>query len=72
MAERDVDPALNFTATNFDVNAAFYRNGQAMLNSAALLVPLVNSGIRLMTYAGGRRYVSLPHALLLSLTEWVY
>ena len=47
-----VDPGLSFVATNFDINSAFYKNGQAMLNSAALLIPLVNSGVRLMAYAG--------------------
>lgn len=71
-----VDPALNFTATNLDVNAAFYRSGQAMLNSAALLVPLVNSGVRLMAYAGDVGMSPFPINLsfpFLSLTDrWVY
>ncbi len=37
---------------NSEVNQAFYLEGQAMLNSAALLPALVNHGIRLMAYAG--------------------
>ncbi|KAI0095179.1 Alpha/Beta hydrolase protein [Irpex rosettiformis] len=33
-------------------NQAFYSSGQAMYNSAALLPELVNSGVRLLAYAG--------------------
>ena len=47
-----VNPNHNFVLTNETVNEAFYNSGQAMHNSAALLPELINSGIRLMTYAG--------------------
>jgi cathepsin A (carboxypeptidase C) len=47
-----VDPDLEFQLTNTTVNTAFYKSGQAMHNSAALLPELVDSGIRLMAYAG--------------------
>ena len=47
-----VDPDHDFKISNTDVQMAFYKKGQAMLNSAALLVPLVNNGIRLLAYAG--------------------
>ena len=47
-----VDPDLNFQIVNRDVQGAFYAKGQALLNSATLLTPLVNKGIRLLAYAG--------------------
>lgn len=47
-----VDAGHNFVLSNDTVSEAFYNSGQALHNSAALLPELVNSGIRLMTYAG--------------------
>ncbi|PSR72048.1 hypothetical protein PHLCEN_2v12078 [Hermanssonia centrifuga] len=47
-----VDPSYNYAMVNSEVNQAFYLEGQAMLDSAALLPALVNHGIRLMAYAG--------------------
>lgn len=47
-----VDPDFNFQLTNTTVNQAFYSSGQAVHNSAALLPELVNSGVRLLAYAG--------------------
>lgn len=46
------DPGVTFKTCNMDVNAGFYKQGQAMLNSAALLPELINHGIRVMAYAG--------------------
>ncbi|GJE85305.1 peptidase S10 serine carboxypeptidase [Phanerochaete sordida] len=47
-----VDQALDFQFMKSDIQQPFFTNGQAVLNSAALLVPLVNSGIRLLAFAG--------------------
>ena len=47
-----VDSNLDFQLTNTTVNEAFYKSGQAMHNSAALLPELVDNGVRLMAYAG--------------------
>lgn len=47
-----VDANYDFKVVNTEVQAGFYYKGQAMLNSAALLIPLVNKGIRLLAYAG--------------------
>jgi cathepsin A (carboxypeptidase C) len=47
-----VDPTYNFATVNSHVQMPFYYKGQATLNSAALLTPLVNKGIRLLAYAG--------------------
>ena len=47
-----VDPDFDFRAVNYTVNAAFYANGQAMLNSAVLLPELVDGGVRLLAFAG--------------------
>lgn len=47
-----VDPDLDYQLTNGTINEAFYKTGQAMHNSASLLPELVNSGVRLMAYAG--------------------
>lgn len=47
-----VDPDFDFRALNPDVRQAFYSKGQAMLDSAALLAPLVDRGVRVLAYAG--------------------
>lgn len=47
-----VDEDRQFLARNFTVNAAFYDNGQAMLNSARLLPELIDDGVRVMAMAG--------------------
>ncbi|KAI0354677.1 peptidase S10 serine carboxypeptidase [Trametes cingulata] len=46
------ESAPDFVQCNMTVNSAFYYQGQAMLNSAALLPELVNSGMRLLVFAG--------------------
>lgn len=46
------DEAGEFVHCNMTVNRGFYVQGQAMLNSAALLPELVKSGIRLLAFAG--------------------
>lgn len=46
------DVNAKFKVCNFDVNSAFFKQGQAMLNSAELLPDLVGHGIRLLVYAG--------------------
>ena len=47
-----VDADRQFLTCNYTVNAAFYENGQAMLNSARLLPELIDDGIRVMAMAG--------------------
>lgn len=43
---------IQFLNCNMTTNAGFYAQGQAMHNSAALLPPLVNTGMRLLVFAG--------------------
>ncbi|KAI0714777.1 alpha/beta-hydrolase [Earliella scabrosa] len=43
---------VDFVHCNMTTNAGFYAQGQAMRNSAALLPPLVNAGMRLLVFAG--------------------
>ena len=43
---------IDYVVTNITINTAFYKNGQAMRNTAALLPNLINNGIRVMAYAG--------------------
>ncbi|KAI0800534.1 alpha/beta-hydrolase [Fomes fomentarius] len=43
---------VQFMNCNMTTNAGFYAQGQAMHNSAALLPPLVNAGMRLLVFAG--------------------
>lgn len=43
---------VEFVHCNMTTNAGFYAQGQAMHNSAALLPPLVNAGMRLLVFAG--------------------
>ena len=50
--ELGVDPDFHFEVINSTVAAAFYDNGQAMLNSAVLLPELIENGVRVMAYAG--------------------
>ncbi|KAJ3556355.1 hypothetical protein NM688_g2075 [Phlebia brevispora] len=47
-----VDPAYDFQVINNTVAESFYYQGQAMLNSASLLPGLINSGVRVLAYAG--------------------
>lgn len=47
-----VAPGYNFQAVNSSIQMPFYYKGQAMLDSAALLAPLVDRGIRVLAYAG--------------------
>jgi cathepsin A (carboxypeptidase C) len=50
-AELGVNPKLEFTTCNVEVNQAFTLNGD-WRNSALLLPELVNGGVRLLVYAG--------------------
>lgn len=47
-----VDPDFSYSPVNMTVNSAFYLQGQAMLNSAALLPELLHNGIRVLAFAG--------------------
>ncbi|EIW55989.1 carboxypeptidase C [Trametes versicolor FP-101664 SS1] len=47
-----VNPALDFASCNMDVNQAFALQGDGARNRAKLLPELVESGIRLLIYAG--------------------
>ncbi|KAF9557182.1 hypothetical protein CPC08DRAFT_57845 [Agrocybe pediades] len=47
-----VNPERTFESCNMEVNQAFTLNGDGARNSASLLPELVNSGIRLLVYAG--------------------
>ena len=63
---------IDFVACNKTTNAAFYLQGQAMHNSAALLPKLIKDGIRLLVFAGdtGRfsasQYMSRSTQLIVS------
>ncbi|KAI0368924.1 peptidase S10 serine carboxypeptidase [Pilatotrama ljubarskyi] len=46
------ESAPRFVQCNMSVNSDFYYQGQAMLNSAALLPELVDNGMRLLVFAG--------------------
>ena len=51
--ELGVDMApVPFVHCNLTTNRAFYAQGQAMHNSAALLPPLIKDGMRLLVFAG--------------------
>ncbi|RPD64649.1 alpha/beta-hydrolase [Lentinus tigrinus ALCF2SS1-6] len=51
--ELGVDTApVPFVHCNMTTNRAFYAQGQAMRNSAALLPPLIKEGMRLLVFAG--------------------
>ena len=43
---------VSFTLINKDVNTAFHARGDSVRNSAVLLPELINSGVRLLVYAG--------------------
>lgn len=47
-----VNPEQTFASCNMAVNQGFMMQGDGAHNSAALLPDLVNSGIRLLVYAG--------------------
>ena len=47
-----VNPELDFESCNMEVNQAFFGQGDGMHNSAALLPPLIEDGVRLLVYAG--------------------
>lgn len=47
-----VNPDLKFQSCNMEVNQAFMFQGDAMHNSALLLPPLINDGVKLLVYAG--------------------
>lgn len=43
---------IKFESCNMNVNQAFMGQGDGMKNSAVLLGPLIDDGIRLLVYAG--------------------
>ena len=47
-----VNPDLDFQSCNMEVNQAFFGQGDGMHNSAKLLPPLIEDGVRLLVYAG--------------------
>ncbi|KDR81948.1 hypothetical protein GALMADRAFT_58763 [Galerina marginata CBS 339.88] len=47
-----VNPSRTFESCNMEVNQAFTLNGDGAHNSAKLLPELINSGVRLLVYAG--------------------
>ncbi|KIP04923.1 hypothetical protein PHLGIDRAFT_31123 [Phlebiopsis gigantea 11061_1 CR5-6] len=47
-----VNPQLDFQSCNMDVNQAFFGQGDGMHNSAKLLPPLLEDGVKLLVYAG--------------------
>ncbi|CCA72778.1 related to carboxypeptidase [Serendipita indica DSM 11827] len=50
--ELGVPDDREFESCNMQVNQAFFFQGDGMHNSAALLLPLLNDGIKLLVYAG--------------------
>ncbi|EKM61756.1 uncharacterized protein PHACADRAFT_248586 [Phanerochaete carnosa HHB-10118-sp] len=46
------NPDLDFQSCNMEVNQAFFGQGDGMHNSAVLLSPLIEDGVRLLVYAG--------------------
>ena len=64
-----VPSAVEFESCNMNVNQAFFGQGDGMKNSAVLLGPLIDDGIRLLVYAGNadamcNYMVRLPTSLL--------
>lgn len=48
----DTDIDYGASGCNMQVNQAFFFQGDGMHNSAALLLPLLNDGVKLLVYAG--------------------
>jgi len=51
-AELGVDSQLKFESCNMAINQAFLLQGDSMHNTPLLLTDLVNTGVRLLVYAG--------------------
>ncbi|KIM82260.1 hypothetical protein PILCRDRAFT_820643 [Piloderma croceum F 1598] len=51
-AELGVDPQLKFESCNMAINQAFLLQGDSMHNTPLLLTDLINTGVRLLVYAG--------------------
>lgn len=47
-----VDPERSFRSFNMDMNREFNMRGEGVKNAAKLLPELINSGVRLLVYAG--------------------
>ena len=47
-----VNPQRTFESCNMGITKSFLLQGDAMHNTAALLPPLINDGVRLLVYAG--------------------
>ncbi|KAL1951716.1 hypothetical protein VTO73DRAFT_865 [Trametes versicolor] len=62
------DEAGEFVHCNMTVNRGFYLQGQAMLNSAALLPALIKDGLRLLVFAGDTdgicNFIGVEHWML--------
>jgi len=56
-AELGAPQKLNFQSCNMQVNQAFSFAGDGMHNSAALLPPLIEDGIRVLIYAGDQDFM---------------
>ena len=50
--ELGVPANLHFDSCNMEVNQAFFKQGDGMHNSAALLPDIINDDIKLLVYAG--------------------
>ena len=50
--ELGVPAKLRFDSCNMEVNQAFFRQGDGMHNSAALLPEIINDDVKLLVYAG--------------------
>ena len=48
-----VGPGIEYKFCNMEVNQAFMGQGDGMHNSASVLPELLESGVRLLVYAGG-------------------
>ncbi|KZO96372.1 alpha/beta-hydrolase [Calocera viscosa TUFC12733] len=56
-AELGVDTQRGYQGCNMDVNRAFFSQGDSMHDTAALLPPLLEDGIRLLIYAGNADFM---------------
>lgn len=52
--ELGVHSEADFSSCNMEVNRAFLMTGDSQHNSAALLPPMLEAGIRVLIYAGNQ------------------
>ena len=68
-AQLGVDPARNFSGGSALVYLDFRATGDGVRNSAPLLTNLVNSGIRLLVYAGNAGMSTVVDANIIAFFE---